>query len=790
MPIASPTCRPRRLSLSPAPQLAAHSLFVETWKALDLSSVVGFPAWEEEVFVLLQPVFEQVSAIFFTYARAVGAAAGTSSATLDETMQENELVALVRDTGLATDAFPIARILTLYVQVTTSADQLTLPGFVKLLFLIAIHRANPKLGSAGNEHAVEKPLPQCLETLLTKHILKGVKKEQQAALKADIKAQLDLDSLFKTSRAALKQEFESACRTREKGRSLFGGLVMSCPTLVAECQERKLLGGRLVTPRSTVVGASTADVEVALSAADVQRAFVSCQDGGGGEEGNTTINFDEFLMCLTLCGQVKYAAVAEMTMEQKVSSLVATYLGERDDASAIGNAIAPKFLRFDASQVVALPGHSAAEHELWMSTWRGMDLSKVHGFPLWEREVFEVLHSNFVDLYGLFSYYAWSADGADAEGYTAATMQQGELVDLALDCALATKAFPMTKIVATFDEVNRASPNVNSDLECSEFFHLLVVLAHARANAEGPKPPVSVPAAVETLIHDHLSRTQRLEDIAPLVTELKADMATTAVLRVHEQALRSFFTEAVPYGPLMDERAFLKQLSAASLMKGVIVPLPTGRDARCDLTWLDASAAFHACASSEAGMLVGDYATCLALCGMIKFRNCSPMTAVQKVAGFLANLAGRMDEHDVLKTSLANAPPPPTPPPPQPTGSAPPLAEPGVKLPMKVVGAAAFADAGAGAGKSKAAGDAKGVAGGKRAPSPRGARPPSPRGTPPAGGARRGAAAAPSADEPKGRGPASSAQRPASPRGVKPPAARGAPPKQPPAKRSQSPAAR
>ena len=116
---------------------------------------------------------------------------------------------------------------------------------------------------------------------------------------------------------------------------------------------------------------------------------------------------------------------------------------------------------------------------------------------------------------------------------------------------------------------------------------------------------------------------------------------------VHEHALKSFFREGLSRSEAMlSERAFLQQLSSSSLMRGVIVPLPAGGEARCDLTWLDASAAFHACCSEDGGMLEAEYAKCLALCGMIKYRNCAPMTVVQQVAGFLANLAGRMDEHE------------------------------------------------------------------------------------------------------------------------------------------------
>ena len=695
--------------------LAAHSLFIETWKALDLSRVVGFPAWEREVFELLQPVFEQVSAIFYSYAKVVGAGATVASAGLDETLQANELASLVRDTGIATEAFPIGRINTLYVQVCDRSDQLTLPAFVTLLVLIAVHRANPKFGNtSNNSDTLAAPLPGCFQALLTKNVLKGVKMEKQAAFKEELKG-LDLPKLFETSRAALKMAFEEACRVREKSRSLFGSLVMSCPTLIVELTARKLIGARVITPRASVTGTSTNDVEVALSAVDVQRAFVSCQRGDGGDEGNETIDFDEFLLCLALCGQIKFDEIGEMELEAKVGSIVATFLGEMDESAAIGDAIAPKVARFDPTETLALPGHSAAEHERWMSAWSQMDLSRLVGFPTWEKEVFDILQHFFLDLYNLFVYYSYAGDAFAGE-----TMQQGELVDLALDCAIATKDFPMTKLVQLFDEVNKASATVNTDLDLPEFLTLLVHLAHRRGNAGGRSgaDSVPVPEALDGLILHHLSRNQRLDEIRPIIDALKVDVATAAVLKVHEAALRSFFQEAVPHGDLMSERVFLQQLSSAALMRGVIVPLPSGGEARCDLTWLDASAAFHACATSEAGMLVSDYGLCLALCGMIKYRNCTPMTIVQQVAGFYANLAKRMDEHDVLKTSLQAPRSPRGAPPPQPTGGAPqPPPSVPVSLPMKASGASSSG------GGPRPASPRADVAKPKRPASPRGGKP-------------------------------------------------------------------
>ena len=170
------------------------------------------------------------------------------------------------------------------------------------------------------------------------------------------------------------------------------------------------------------------------------------------------------------------------------------------------------------------------------------------------------------------------------------------------------------------------------------------------------------------MISKHLSRTTRLSELQPLMTSLKNDVATNAVLKVHEAALRNFYMEGMPErAPNMPEQAFLRQLNMAGLMKGAIVPLPSEAldtlpkgspsEVRCDLLWLDVSAAFHCCASSEAGLFVADYASCLALCGMIKYSSVTSMSTVQRVAGFLANLAGRMDEADVVKTAFSRGSP-------------------------------------------------------------------------------------------------------------------------------------
>ena len=167
-----------------------------------------------------------------------------------------------------------------------------------------------------------------------------------------------------------------------------------------------------------------------------------------------------------------------MSLEQRVRALASTFLGEADERDAvISAAVSPPVQRFDYSDVVGLPGQSAAEHEKWMAAWKKMDLSHVFGFPMWEEEVFTLLQASFTDLLSIFTYYAYAGDAAASSsrsgkakgGWSADTMQQSELVDLALDTGLATDAFPMTRVISLFEAENKRSGAGDADLELYEF---------------------------------------------------------------------------------------------------------------------------------------------------------------------------------------------------------------------------------------------------------------------------------------------------------------------------------
>ena len=115
-----------------------------------------------------------------------------------------------------------------------------------------------------------------------------------------------------------------------------------------------------VLPVPAVTGSTAQPVHLNLAAIEVKAAFVTCQRGDGGDEGNATIDFDEFLVCLALCGHIKYEEVEQMSLAQRVEGIVANYLGERDEQAVIDAAMLGPVARFDPAKGGALAGQARA----------------------------------------------------------------------------------------------------------------------------------------------------------------------------------------------------------------------------------------------------------------------------------------------------------------------------------------------------------------------------------------------------------------------------------------------
>eukprot|EP00966_Prymnesium_polylepis_P332883 7388354-Prymnesium_polylepis.1 len=391
-------------------EISEHAKFMEAWSKVNLAQVFGFPLWEKEVFLLLQRTFGDLHSIFIHYAKS--GTAGSGSAQSSETLQQTELVNLSLDVGLATEAFPMARV----QQVFERADQpvnrkdknnaLDVSEFLECVVMLSFHRTNPNFGEVGNERTAEYPLPNCLEQLLYKNLLKKAKKDVLAKVKRDLMKDSDVQSLLAQYKPKLRIHYEE----NAKNDSTLTGMkpLVTMNMFSQDLFDRKVIKDIKIRPTSAVQGELLPEIHSNLSWLDTKSAFVTAQKGEDTENERQTIDFSEFLIALGLCGHIKYEEAEEMSLAHKVAAIIANYLGQKDEQQVLTAAVAPKVDRFDARRVERLQSQSTSEHKKILETWGKMKLSHVHGFPLWEEGVFQLLQASYVELFSIFTQYAKS----------------------------------------------------------------------------------------------------------------------------------------------------------------------------------------------------------------------------------------------------------------------------------------------------------------------------------------------------------------------------------------------
>ena len=234
---------------------------------------------------------------------------------------------------------------------------------------------------------------------------------------------------------------------------------------------------------------------------------------------NGRVDFDEFVVCLALCGHIKYEEVEQMSLAQRVTGIVSNLFGEKDEQKVITEACVPPIDRFDVSKVPPEQDMLEEHHRTFMEMWVKMDLSHVFGFPLWEKAVFQLLHRSFSEVSSIFTQYAKSGTAGSSSAHGVSTMQQTELTNLALDCGLATDSFPMARVQGIFERSDQADADAkgikkggDNALELHEFLEALVQLSFSRANPrfgsvgkerEAPNP---LPDCLENMLHQKLLR--------------------------------------------------------------------------------------------------------------------------------------------------------------------------------------------------------------------------------------------------------------------------------------------
>ena len=443
---------------------------------------------------------------------------------------------------------------------------------------LAFERANPRYGDCDGDGeatgaaagpSVAYPLPGCLTHLLEKNLLASWQRDAFSTMhKAVVSESTGIKAVLNAHRPALRRCFDHARQADGQLGSAASAKTLGAEAFCRDLFDRKVAREVVVAAPGSGSAAPQAELRCHLSWLDCKGAFASglaaadrAAAKGGADGEAAPIEFSEFLEALAVCGLIKYEEVQEMSLAQRVSGILANYLGEKDEHAVITEAVVKPIVRFDASAITPLPNQSAGEHAEWIATWGRMELSHVDGFPAWEEEVFEVLRRSYAELASTFGQYALAARAARAKtggakagdarappaGGGPARMTHAELTRLAHDCGLASDAFPMIRVLGVLRRAQRP-------IELHEFFEMVVSLGFERGRVESP--PLPLPGCLESLLSASLLRQGGAPQSVPkqlllMKAALGTDSEAKAVLSSprYKAPLREAFDALAATGP-------------------------------------------------------------------------------------------------------------------------------------------------------------------------------------------------------------------------------------------------
>ena len=120
------------------------------------------------------------------------------------------------------------------------------------------------------------------------------------------------------------------------------------------------------------------------------------------------LDFEEFLECCARLGIDKYRAVKEVAPAQAVKGFLQNLLGEKSPDEVVIEATYVHAERYDAKETKPLKGESQADLEKWLACWERMEIMDVHLWPIWEKEVHDIVHPVFKELQLIFLAYTRS----------------------------------------------------------------------------------------------------------------------------------------------------------------------------------------------------------------------------------------------------------------------------------------------------------------------------------------------------------------------------------------------
>ena len=289
-------------------------------------------------------------------------------------------------------------------------------------------------------------------------------------------------------------------------------------------------------------------------------------------------------------------------------------------------------------------------------TWEMLQLATLPGFPLWEKDVHDVLAANLESLQSIFrAYSASSAEGSSTE------MDMEEFHDFVIESDLKTDMYGFDAMSGQFTKANAGSND--TVLEFHEFLTMIVRISFFRANpqygmrkgkdgANADKfDDVPLPGCLSEMLTEKVLPNARTDQYAAEFAETTLPLPEVqAALGANLEQLSQFYEMVSAGRPYLILEQWLGALEGKLLMSDIKVDGYTVR-----LTEPLARAAFFATAGfpteDKDGLTPEELPVVIARTACDKYKHVTPMGPGAKVTGFMSNLLGEDDEEDVVRAA-------------------------------------------------------------------------------------------------------------------------------------------
>ena len=165
---------------------------------------------------------------------------------------------------------------------------------------------------------------------------------------------------------------------------------------VAYLEEKGCLGTRSID--TTEASGLQVTHKSSLSDLQARHAFLDTQDPEALAVGKPSYELPCIMEALARCGDKKYSTIMEMSFASRVRSMVQNVLGQATEMEVITEAVASEASEGAADFDEKVGRRSARTGRCW----RNMTFKDLHGFPLWETQLHDVLQGAFPELQSIF----------------------------------------------------------------------------------------------------------------------------------------------------------------------------------------------------------------------------------------------------------------------------------------------------------------------------------------------------------------------------------------------------